>query len=355
MTSDKKKKSPIKKFLGYITPIVLTLVFLYFTFKDVNLQEALNMIASGSILWFIIFILSFFISHIVRAIRWKVMLRSTKQDTSILYLLGAIMIGYGVNSFVPRLGEFYRGMFAGKWENISRPSVLGSIVVERVIDILILGFSVLVSVIIYPGNLYSEISWLKSTIYFGFLGIFLIIAVLILLVKMKHKFYDWIVSFVGRFSKNWADKLSYVFEMLIDGFSTIKGLQNYFWVIILSALIMLSYGLTSFLGFYVLNFDSIYEVSFGMAWVVMTISAFGVVIPTPGGTGSYHFIVKAVLVGLFAFTQEAGSAYALLTHTASMIVFVLSMYLFIVYINNYRVKLGFPKENFFSVIKGEST
>ena len=355
MTSDKKKKSPIKKLLGYITPIVSTLVFLYFTFKDVNLQEAVNMIANGSILWFIIFIFSFFISHIVRALRWKVMLRSAKQDTSMLYLLGAIMIGYGVNSFVPRLGEFYRGMFAGKWENISRSSVLGSIIVERVIDILILGFSVLVSVIIYPGNLYSEISWLKSTIYFGFLGIFLIIAVLILLVKMKHKFYDWIVRFVGRFSKNWAGKLSYVFEMLIDGFSTIKGLQNYFWVIILSALIMLSYGLTSFLGFYVLNFDSIYNVSFGMAWVVMTISAFGVVIPTPGGTGSYHFIVKSVLVGLFAFTQEAGSAFALLTHTASTIVFILSMYLFIVYINNYRVKLGFPKENFFSVIKGEST
>ena len=355
MTSDKKKKSSFKKLLGYIIPIVLTLVFLYFTFKGVNLQEAIDMITSGSLLWFIIFILSFFISHIVRALRWKVMLNSTKPDTSILYLLGAIMIGYGVNSFVPRLGEFYRGMFAGKWENISRSSVLGSIVVERVIDILILGVSVLVSVIIYPGDLYRDISWLKSALYLGFLGIFLIIAVLILLVKMKHEFYDWIVKFVGRFSNNLADKLSYVFDMLINGFSTIKGLKNYFWVIILSALIMLSYGFTSYLGFYVLNFDTTYEISFGMAWVVMTISAFGVVIPTPGGTGSYHFIVKSVLVGLFAFTQEAGSAFALLTHTASTIIFIISMYIFIVYINNYRVKLGFPKENFFSVIKGEST
>ena len=333
MTSDKKKKSSFKKLLGYIIPIVLTLVFLYFTFKGVNLQEAIDMITDGSFLWFIIFILSFFISHIVRALRWKVMLNSTKPDTSILYLLGAIMIGYGVNSFVPRLGEFYRGMFAGKWENISRSSVLGSIVVERVIDILILGVSVLVSVIIYPGDLYRDISWLKSALYLGFLGIFLIIAVLILLVKMKHEFYDWIVKFVGRFSNNLADKLSYVFEMLINGFSTIKGLKNYFWVIILSALIMLSYGFTSYLGFYVLNFNTTYEISFGMAWVVMTISAFGVVIPTPGGTGSYHFIVKSVLVGLFAFTQEAGSAFALLTHTSSTIIFIISMYIFIVYIN----------------------
>jgi len=354
LTSDKKKKSVAKKYLGYIFPIILTVVFLYLTFMDVNLQEALNIITDSSLMWLIVFTFSFYLSHIIRALRWKVMLSSTKQDTSFLYLLGATMIGYGVNSFVPRLGEFYRGMFAGKWENISRSSVLGSIVVERVIDILILGVSVLVSVIIYPGNLYSDVSWLKSALYFGFLGIFLIIAVLILLVKLKHKFYDWIVRFVSRFSESGASKLSYVFEMLVDGFSTIKGTNNYFWVTILSALIMLSYGLTSYLGFYVLNFDSVYEVSFGMAWIVMTISAFGVIIPTPGGTGSYHFIVKTVLVGIFAFSQEAGSAYALLTHTASTIIFILSMFFFIVYINNYRLKLGFPKEDFFSVIKGKS-
>lgn len=355
MTSDKKKKSIVKKYLGYIFPIILMVGFLYLTFKDVNLHEALSIIADSSLLWLIVFIFSFYISHIFRAVRWKVMLSSTKQDTSLLYLLGATMIGYGVNSFVPRLGEFYRGMFAGKWENISRPSMLGSIVVERVIDILILGVSVLVSVIIYPGNLYQDVVWLKSALYFGFLGIFLIIAVLIFLVKMKHKFYGWIVRFIGRFSESGAKKLSYIFEMLIDGFSTVKGLKNFIWVTILSALIMLSYGLTSYIGFYVLNFDATHEVSFGMAWIVMTISAFGVIIPTPGGTGSYHFIVKAVLVGLFAFSQEAGSAFALLTHTMSMIIFILSMFFFIVYINNYRVKLGFPKEDFFSVIRGKST
>ncbi|VAX24761.1 hypothetical protein MNBD_IGNAVI01-2333 [hydrothermal vent metagenome] len=355
MTSDKKKSSEVKKILGYIIPVLLTLFFLYLTFKDVDLGKVLEIIADSSLIWFVIFILSFYISHIIRAFRWKVMLRSTKKDTSLLYLLGAIMIGYGVNSFVPRLGEFYRGMFAGRWENISRSSVLGTIVVERVIDILILGVSVLASVIIYPGSLYNDVFWLKSALYFGFLGILLIIVVIILLVKFKHKFYDWIIKLVGRFSEKIAKKLSYIFEMLINGFATIKGFQNYLWVIILSAAMMLSYGLSSYLGFFVLNFNSSYEVSFGMAWVVMTISAFGVIIPTPGGTGSYHFIVKSVLVGLFAFTQEAGSAYALLTHTVSIIVFVVSMFGFIAYINNYRAKLGFPKENFFSVIKGETT
>ncbi|MEN8192169.1 MAG: lysylphosphatidylglycerol synthase transmembrane domain-containing protein [Bacteroidota bacterium] len=355
MTSDKKKKSVVRKIFGYLLPILLTLIFLYITFKDVNLAQTFDLIIDSSFTWFIIFTISFFISHVIRAIRWKVMLKSVKPNTSLLYLLGATMIGYGVNSLVPRLGELYRGMFAGRWEGISRSSVIGSVVVERVVDILILGLSVLISVIIYPGDLYSDITWLKPALYLGFFGIFSIIATLILLVKMKHKFYDWIVKFIGRFSVKWAEKLSYIFEMLIDGFSTIKGVINYFWVIVLSALIMLSYGLTSYFAFFVLNFDGFYEVSFAMAWIVMTISAFGVIIPTPGGTGTYHFIAKSVLVGLFAFSQEAGSAFALLTHTVSMVIFISSMFFFIVFINRYRAKLGFPKETFFSVIKGEST
>lgn len=331
------------------------IIFLFFTFKDVDLEQAIDLIGHSSFIWFLIFILSFFVSHIIRAIRWKIMLKSVKSDTSLLYLVGAIMIGYGVNCIVPRLGEIYRGMFAGKWERISRTSVIGSVVVERVLDILILGFSVIVSVIIYPGDLYTDVSWLKSALYLGFIGIILIIVLLVLIVKMKVKFYGWIVRGIGKFSERGAEKLSYIFEMLVDGFSTIKGLKNYFWVIVLSALIMISYGLTSYLGFYVLNFQSVYEVSFAVGWIVMTISAFGVIIPTPGGTGSYHFIVVSVLVGIFAFSQEAASAFALLTHTVSMIIFLTSMLFFILFINKYRAKKGFPKENFLSVIKSTKT
>ena len=87
----------------------------------------------------------------------------------------------------------------------------------------------------------------------------------------------------------------------------------------------------------------------------MTISAFGIVIPTPGGTGTYHFIGISVLVTLFAFTNEAASAYVLLTHAVSISVFIFSMFLFMGYINNKRAKNGLPRENFYSVIKGGKT
>ena len=281
------------------------------------------------------------------------MLKPHKKDTSVLNLFGATMIGYGVNSVVPRLGELYRGFFAGKWEDISRSVVLGTIVVERIIDILALGFSVLVSVLVFEGNLYSELEWLKSTVILGFVGIFVVIIVLFLLVRLKENFYSLILKYAGKVSGKLAERLAYVFKMLIDGFSTIKGVKSYFLVIIYSILIMLNYGLSAELGFYVLNLGGSSGITYSMAWIVMTISAFGIVIPTPGGIGTYHFIAISVLVGLFAFTEEMASAYALLTHTISTLIFIISMFVMMSIINIRRSKIGLAKENFFSVIKGD--
>ena len=329
--------------------------FLYLAFKGVDFNQVLSILSKLSIGWFGLFIISFFTSHFIRALRWKVIIKSTKPDASILNLFGATMIGYGVNSVIPRLGELYRGFFAGKWESISRPVVLGTIVVERIIDILALGISVLVSVLIYQGDLFNELLWLKSTVVVGFIGIFLIIIVLVLLVQLKEKFYSLIIKFVGKISIRFAEKLADVFKMLIDGFSTVKGIKNYLLIILYSILIMINYGLSAQLGFYVLNLENSFEVSYSMAWIVMTISAFGIIIPTPGGTGTYHFIAISVLVGLFFFTEEAASAYAILTHTVSTVIFIISMFLFMGYINNRREKMGLPKENFYSVIKGGKT
>ncbi len=355
MTSDKKNASKIKKYIGYTLPIILMVLFLYLAFNKVDFQKVIQILSKLSIGWFIVFVVVFFFSHFLRALRWKVMLNSTKQSSSLLNLFGATMIGYGLNSIIPRLGELYRGFFAGKWENISRSVVLGTIVVERVIDILALGISVLITVLIYNGDLYSELAWLKATVIFGFAGIFIIIIVLFLLVKFKEKFYSLILNVVSKLSEKAAKKIANIFDMLIDGFSTIKGTLNYIWVLVYSVLIMLSYGLTAELGFYVLNLQNDNVINYSMAWTVMTISAFGVVIPTPGGAGTYHFIGITVLVSLFAFSNEAASAYVLLTHTISIFIFITSMFLFMGYINNKREKMGLQRENFYSVIKGGKT
>jgi glycosyltransferase 2 family protein len=344
----------IKKVFSYLLPLVLMVLFLYFAFENIDFEKVVNILKTISIFWLLIYILVWFCSHLVRAYRWKIITQSVKADISILNLFGATMVGYGVNCVVPRLGELYRGLFLGKWENISRTSMVGTIVLERIIDILVLGFSVLISVAIYSGNLLQDITWLKSTLYLGFFLIFVLIGFLFLLVRFKEKFYNAILIFVGKFSVKGADGLGRIFHLLTDGFASLKGGKNYAKVAILSGTIMVLYGLTAYFGFYILHMDKIQNVDFSMAWIVMTISAFGVIIPTPGATGSYHLIVIAVLVGIFNFSNEISGAYALLTHAISYIFFILTTISLTYFINKRQAAKVLPVANFITVFKTKS-
>ncbi len=351
MTSGKSSISKIKSVIGYSFPFILTLAFLYLAIYNVKFDESLESLTSISVLWFIPYLLFFFLSHWIRALRWKVILHSVKEKTSLLYLFSAIMIGYGVNFAVPRLGELYRALFAGRWEGLSRSSILGTIIIERVIDTLILGLSVLVSVQIFAGDIYERIVWLKSALYLGFVGISTIIVLLVLLIKLKEKFVDVALSITSKISKKLSEKVGYILHMLIDGFASLQGSKNYFLTLVYSVLIMLLYAFTAYLAFYVLRMNEVKDVSFGMAWVVMTISAFGIVVPTPGGTGAYHLIAKSVLVILYGFSDEISLAYAFLTHTSASVIFIALTFIMMFVVNINRVKMGFKKENFFSVVK----
>ena len=72
-----------------------------------------------------------------------------------------------------------------------------------------------------------------------------------------------------------------------------------------------------------LDMQSMYNVTFAMGWILMSISAIGVVIPTPGATGSYHALAMSTLVLLFGFGENISAAFAFLTHIISYFLFII--------------------------------
>ena len=272
----------------------------------------------------LVFIVVNLLTLFVRALRWKVILHSIKSDTSIKNLFGAVIVGYGVNCVVPRLGEISRAVLVGKWENLSSSSMLGAVIVERVIDVIFLAFAVIVSALLWSENLYDKFPWLKSSIYISLILMGMMIVFFYLMIKFKEKFYGVIIKLIGKISKNLAHKTGYIFEMLTQGFRSLKGAKNYFYTILLSVIIMLLYGLNSYVGFFTIGLQTLKPVSYEIGWIVMSISSIGVVIPTPGGTGSYHMLATSALVILFGFGQDISLAYAVLTHGISYFLFIFS-------------------------------
>ncbi len=266
------------------------------------------------------------------------MLNTVKKDVSIKNLFGALMIGYGVNCVLPRVGEISRAVLIGKWEGLSRSSMLGTVIVERIIDLLFFGLTIVISVWM-SADIFRNFPWLRSTLYISFVALTLGIIFLYLTIKLKERFYNIIIRVLSRFSLGLASKSAYVFEMLTQGFGSLKGTKNYIQTILLSIAIMLLYAFNSYIGFFTIGMQNIKPVTFEMGWIVMAISSIGVAIPTPGGTGSYHILATSTLVLLFGFNQEVSLAYAFLTHIINYFLIILISIIMFILLNNKHLKL----------------
>jgi len=323
LTSDNSKKIPaLRGLLNFLFSVGLAVIFLYLAFADVDFSEVLELVAQASIFWVIIFSVLIMLGHYVRALRWKIILNSVKPDVKMWNLFGALMIGYGVNCVTPKLGEVTRAIMIGRYENLSRSSMFGTVIVERVIDIISLGSAVVISAFIWSASLYETFPWLEPTLYISAISLVIVLLIIYLSVKFREKFYGYFLRFVDRISQKFAERLGYIFEMLIQGFTSLKGTKNYVLTFITSAIILLIYALTSYSGFFILNMQSEHNITFAMGWILMSISAIGVVIPTPGSTGSYHALAKNTLVLLFGFGETLSAAYAFLTHIISYVLFI---------------------------------
>lgn len=347
MISGENKNSLLsKRSLSYAFSILLTLIFLYIAFYNVNFGDVLEIVSKASVFWIIILVTVLMLSHYLRAHRWKIILGSVKPDMSMKNLFGSLMVGYAVNCVVPRLGEVVRAVLVGRWENVSRSAMFGAIILERIIDLLFLCLAIFVSALIWSEDLYATLPWLETSLYFSLLGIITVIIFLYLIVRYKERFYGIVIKLVNKFSNKLAHKIAHIFEMLIEGFQSLKGVKNYILTFILSVIIMMLYAYASYIGFFVVGMNYIKPVSYPMAWVLMSISGIGVLIPTPNGTGSYHTLIKTALVLLFGFSEVMSLSYAFITHFISYVVFIIAGLISFLILNKQH-------ESLFNLVKTE--
>lgn len=349
MTSDKKPVSG-KEIAGTLFSVLLALIFLYIAFKGIDFNLFWQSFSKVSVVLVVIFAISTVFSHWLRALRWKVLLSNVKKDVSVHHAFGALMVGYGVNNVIPRLGEITRALLLGQYEGISRISTLGSIMLERFIDIISFGLSILIAGALYDGNIYAQFPWLKTTFIIGLIIFALFCVFLLFLLKHPVILEKLVLNTVHRFSKRSSEFIITTLQKLTNGFSVLSSSGSVIKTVILSAAIMLNYGFTSYLGFYMVGMDKIMNCSFSMAWIVMSISAIGVMIPTPGGIGSYHTITKAVLVMLYAAEAYSGILYAFLTHAIS---YVASILIGLAYFFSFRKRYGKLKQSVIEEVESE--
>jgi len=123
---------------SFIGGIIISVVALYFAFKNVPLGELFNYLVSINYLWVLPAVVITFLSFMLRAWRWRIILESTSK-ISVWRAYNPMMIGFMINCVLPgRLGEIARPVILQKEEKIPFATGLATVVAERIFDICIL-------------------------------------------------------------------------------------------------------------------------------------------------------------------------------------------------------------------------
>jgi len=257
-------------------------------------------------------------AHVIRTLRWRVLLSEARPDPRFRDLFAALMIGYAINSIVPRGGEVGRVIALSKLSKTPKSSVFGSIIIERLMDLAMLGIIFPLATLLYRERL--EI--LFPGIYRA-VGILVIITIPGLLLvwfigKNRKQTIDFIHKFMGRFcilGKKTAYQSAGNFLSGLAGFPQ-KG--NTIYLIILTILIWFISLLSIWVLAYSFPFGDTLPMNFSIAILLALVIGIGSSLPSPGGAGTIHFFVSQTLSGLFAVSIAESLAYAIMIHATAV-------------------------------------
>lgn len=130
----------IKTILKFLLFLSIGILFIWLSLKDLTRQQINEIIYSFRIADYKWLFLSFCISifaHIVRALRWRMLLEPLGYYPRLVNVLSSVFIGYFANLALPRLGEVTRCGTLAKYEKISFTKSFGTVITERAFDIII--------------------------------------------------------------------------------------------------------------------------------------------------------------------------------------------------------------------------
>jgi len=288
--------------------------FLYFAFKGTDINALLNVLSHANYWWALAMVPPLIVSHFFRAWRWEYLLRPIKKNIRFRNLFSALLVGYFINNLLPKVGEIVRPYAIGRLENISRSSALGTLIVERIFDVV--SFLIMIALIplIYTGPLTQTFPWLEEA------GIWITVVTLccITLCTFLMLRRDIVVRLLGfftrRLSPNRAQFIERITHSFLDGFLFLKEPKHYFAIAVLRVLVWGMYVIMMLLPFYAFGLTEKYALDIRSAVVLQGITSIGYMAPTPGATGPYHYFAVQTLTKLYGVDTDLARSYAVVTH-----------------------------------------
>ncbi len=253
-------------------------------------------------IWIIVISVIFMISNIFRSFRWNQILATENYHISKFNSMAALMVGYFANLGLPRVGEIVRSGIITKYEKVPIEKAIASVVLGRIIDVIclllvigltfVLGYDIFKSYFEDNLQLGSILYILGPMILVGIAGIGALIYINKLNAAGKIK---------NSFIKGFIDRINSFINTLLS----IKNLENPGLFIAYSIGIWICYYLMTYLCFFA--FEPVSHLGPLAGLIVFLFGTLGMVFPSPGGMGSYHFLVIQALIILGINATDANS------------------------------------------------
>lgn len=300
-------KKNVRTILQYLLFLGLGIFFAWLSLKNLDKKstEQIKQALVNARHWLAIPVFGILIgSHLVRALRWRLLIEPLGYTPSKANSFFAVMIGYLVNMGVPRMGEVVKCTVLARYEKIPADKLVGTIILERMIDALTLLLVFGTTLVIQP-KLYSRImdaffnndaekpekKLFSQLLPFIIIGVVILLTIVWMLVKKKT-----VKDLMAIFRK--------IYRSIIQGITAIRHLKKRKQFIIYTLLLWLFYLAGGYIGFMAFRETEIYGVK--EAFTILSAGSIGM-IASPGGIGAYAFLIEKTmqLYGLNAIIAAA--------------------------------------------------
>ena len=276
-----------QKFIKSIIPFLISLICMYLFYKEASFNLFFNELKKVNYLYIIVASLLLYLTVWLRSIRWKMLLNI---DCSVYSLFKIQMIGYFANNILPlRVGEILRSFLLGKNQNISKSYVLGTVVIERFLDMIMLLFMAIICIFISPLSNIGGIS--IYSLLFIILGIILAFLLIFISISSRIIKIKLIENFLNKFISSYR-KLNF---------------HQFLYMSLFGVLIWLIYWLNVYLVFKAFNSSVL---PYQSLIILIVASIINSVPSLPGSIGTFHFGIELILR---AFNMEDNFIYTFTT------------------------------------------
>ena len=299
-------KTQFLKYLKVLIPILFGVFLVYYSFSQVSLELVLDYFKKAKLLYVFLGLFVVLLSHILRGVRWNLMLHSMGYSVSIANSLMSIFSSYLINYTIPRAGEVSRATVVSNYDKVPFSKAFGTIVVERVIDLILLIVVFGISLVLEYDSLMYYLQNKFENVNFTFLILLPLSGVLLLF-------------FYNRFKKFLPSKLIEFIDGILEGMKSIFKMKAYKGYLLYSLLIWVLYVLMFYVTIFAM--DELVDLSFGailFAFVVASLS----IAATNGGIGSYPLAIYLAF-SLFGVAKEPSIAFGWIVWASQTLLVIL--------------------------------